>query len=119
MLFLFYLPFFKKRIRCDAIQNAARPSLLGGGGIDRRIHQVAGPELKQYCATLPLIREKIRCRNGQTKISPAFGNLKCKFVLHSVGPHRDLHKEEEGDQLLIQACTKTTTILNVLKLLLF
>ena len=86
-------------VNCDAIVNAAKVTLLGGGGIDVIIHTKAGPVLKQKCRDLP-VKEKlngddVRCYPGECEVTDTKGtNLtNCKYVFHTVGP--DCRKESD------------------------
>lgn len=67
----------------DAIVNAANSSLMGGGGVDGAIHRAGGPAILAQC-------KEIRSKQGKLPTGQAVattaGNLKAKYVIHTVGP---------------------------------
>jgi len=67
----------------DAIVNAAKSTLMGGGGVDGAIHRAGGPAILEEC-------QKIVAAQGHLPpgeaVSTTGGRLPAAFVIHTVGP---------------------------------
>jgi O-acetyl-ADP-ribose deacetylase (regulator of RNase III) len=67
----------------DAIVNAANSSLMGGGGVDGAIHRAGGPAILEECKQI--VFRQGRLPAGKAVITTG-GNLKARYVIHTVGP---------------------------------
>ena len=69
----------------DAIVNAANSSLMGGGGVDGAIHRKGGPKILEECKRIRETEWPDGLPTGKAVITSG-GNLKAKYVIHTVGP---------------------------------
>jgi len=81
----------------DAIVNAANGHLAHGGGVAAAIARAAGPVLEEDGDRIVAERGPIPV--GEAVVTAA-GRLPFKGVIHAVGPHQGLGREEER---LVQA----------------
>jgi O-acetyl-ADP-ribose deacetylase (regulator of RNase III) len=96
----------------SAIVNAANSSLMGGGGVDAAIHHAGGPSILEECRKI--VSRIGRLETGKAVITTG-GNLKAKYVIHTVGPiwHSGGGNEEK---LLASAYTESLKIALAYKL---
>jgi O-acetyl-ADP-ribose deacetylase (regulator of RNase III) len=81
----------------DAIVNAANGHLAHGGGVAAAIARAAGPALAEEGDRIVSSQGAIEV--GEAVVTTA-GRLPFKGVIHAVGPHQGIGREEE---LLVQA----------------
>ncbi|MFW6122675.1 MAG: O-acetyl-ADP-ribose deacetylase [Thermodesulfobacteriota bacterium] len=76
----------------EAIVNAANEQLRVGGGVDGAINRAGGPKIQEEAHRIG------RCPTGQAVITTG-GNLKAKYVIHTVGPI--YHGGQQGEPELL------------------
>ena len=82
----------------DAIVNAANSGLLGGGGVDRAIHRAAGSTIDGECRAY--VEQHGSLPAGMAMWTHG-GNLKARYIIHTVGPI--YHSDEESEPVLRSA----------------
>jgi O-acetyl-ADP-ribose deacetylase (regulator of RNase III) len=68
-----------------AVVNAANSSLLGGGGVDGALHRAGGGQILSECKELRTSKYPEGLPTGEATATTA-GNMKTKYVIHTVGP---------------------------------
>jgi len=83
----------------DVIVNAANSSLMGGGGVDGAIHRKGGQKILEECKQIRSREWPEGLSTGKVVITSG-GNLKAKFVIHTVGPI--WHGGKSGEKELLK-----------------
>jgi O-acetyl-ADP-ribose deacetylase (regulator of RNase III) len=83
------------REETDAVANAANEGLRGGGGVDGAIHRAGGPSIMAECRKIGF------CPTGQAVVTTG-GDLKAKYVIHTVGPV--YRGGTRGEEKLLASC---------------
>lgn len=96
----------------DAIVNAANSSLMGGGGVDGAIHQRGGPRILEECKRLRAREWPGGLPTGKAAVTTG-GNLKAKYVIHTVGPI--WHGGNQGEPELLAEAYRNSLKLAVSK----
>jgi len=83
----------------NAIVNAANSRLAGGGGVDGAIHRKGGGKILEECREI--IKKIGFLQTGKAVITSG-GDLKARFVIHTVGPIYRGGKNKESE--LLRSC---------------
>ncbi len=82
----------------DAIVNAANSTLLGGGGVDGAIHDKGGRTIYDECYEIRQTVYPKGLPTGKAVITSG-GNLKARFVIHTVGPVFGMNQGKDNELL--------------------
>ena len=91
----------------DVIVNAANDRLMHAGGVAAAIDKASYGAVQKESSRV--IEQTGTLPTGQVVITNAGGSLKCKFVVHAVGPIASQHKDHCGP-LLRNACVNSMLI---------
>ena len=94
----------------DAIVNAANSTLLGGGGVDGAIHSAGGTQILRECEEIRRTQYPKGLPTGSAVITSG-GNLKARYVIHTVGPIFGINKANEVQ--LLTNCYRNSLALAV------
>jgi 3-mercaptopyruvate sulfurtransferase SseA/O-acetyl-ADP-ribose deacetylase (regulator of RNase III) len=86
-------------VAADAIVNAAKSGLLGGGGVDGAIHRAGGPSILEECRRLRASTLPDGLPAGDAVATTA-GDLPARWVIHTVGP---VHSADEDRSAVLRS----------------
>lgn len=89
-------------INVDAIVNAANSGLMGGGGVDGAIHKAGG--IKIHEESMEIIKKIGFLQPGKAVLTTG-GDMKVKYVIHTVGPI--WHGGSRGEEQVLSECYKS------------
>lgn len=92
----------------EAIVNAANSTLLGGGGVDGAIHRKGGPKILEECKEIRKTHYPEGLPTGKAVITSG-GNLKARFVIHTVGPIYGMNQGRDAE--LLADCYRNSLLL--------
>ena len=93
--------------KVDVIVNAANMYLSHGGGVAAAINRASRGTVQIECTKIISTRKVIP--TGDTVATVAGGSLKCKLVIHAVGPIASKHKDQCAP-LLQKACINAMSV---------
>lgn len=92
--------------------NAANNSLMGGGGVDGAIHRKGGSTILEECKRIRENEWPNGLPTGKAVITKG-GNLKARYVIHTVGPV--WHGGDQGEPELLADAYRNSISLAVSK----
>jgi len=85
-------------IDTDVMVNAANSLLMGGGGVDGSIHRKGGAKILEECKLIRAVDWPNGLPTGKAVVTSG-GNLKAKYVIHTVGPMWEGGSHQEAELL--------------------
>ncbi|XP_062861937.1 poly(ADP-ribose) polymerase family member 14-related sequence 1 [Trichomycterus rosablanca] len=85
----------------DAVVNAANENLRLEGGLSKALSDAAGPQLQDACNEI--IKTRSQLNTGDAVLTKAGGQLRCKYVIHAVGPQYNNSDPQKAVDLLKKA----------------
>ncbi|XP_036417757.1 poly(ADP-ribose) polymerase family member 14-related sequence 1 isoform X2 [Colossoma macropomum] len=92
----------------DAVVNATNEKLDFNGGLSKALSDAAGPQLQDACRQILKTRKQLAI--GDAVLTSAGGQLRCKFVIHAVGPHYDSSNRQRAVGLLKKAVKRSLNL---------